>query len=281
MTIHPKTMSIQTQIRTEVVTMTPDRASQLIGANDQNRPKRDHYVIKLANAMLRGEWQTNGDTIRVSNTGRLLDGQHRLSAIIKSGVSLEVVLVTGLSDSAFTTIDRGIARTTGDMMGMAGEKNYNILAAATALMHRLDVVGDPHHGNCAYAPTSDQQLAILANNPGLRRSASWSSGSTWCKRYATAGISAFCHYLFHRADYAAAESFFAGLETGAGLEPGSPILLLRSRLADAKFGKERIDKRYMTGLIFKAFKLHRDGAHVKALRIRTEGDSPERDIFVL
>ena len=51
--------------------------------------------------------------------------------------------------------------------------------------------------------------------------------------------------------------------------------------ADAKFGKERIDKRYMTGLIFKAFKLHRDGAHVKALRIRTEGDSPERDIFVL
>lgn len=269
------------EVKTRILKVTPDVAQALISANTRNRTKREHYVNRLASAMSRGEWKTNGDTIRVSRSGVLLDGQHRLSAIVKSGVTLEMIVVDGLDDDVFDTIDRGFGRTTGDVMQLEGEKNANVLAAATVLLYKLEKVGDPFNGNGANAPTTIEQRDVLSKNPGLRESASWAAGARWCKKYAMASNTCFCHYLFHKKDRESAASFFEGLETGAGLDAGSPILALRSRLSESRTGKERIDKRYMVGLIFKAFKLHRDGASVKTLRIRTEGDSPERDTFVL
>lgn len=43
-----------------------------------------------------GKWKLNGKTICFDRTGRLLNGQHRLSAVVRSGVSLTTVVVRGL-----------------------------------------------------------------------------------------------------------------------------------------------------------------------------------------
>ena len=43
-----------------------------------------------------GKWRLNGKTICFDSTGRLLNGQHRLSAVVRSGVTLTTVVVRGL-----------------------------------------------------------------------------------------------------------------------------------------------------------------------------------------
>ena len=270
-----------TNINVQFVDMTPELAGRLIQANTRNRPKRPTVVDVLAGAMSRGEWATNGDAIRVSKSGVLLDGQHRLSAVIQSGATVQMMIVSGLDDEVFSTIDRGAGRKTSDVMAILNVPNYVRISSVTRLLHTWEVCGDPFNGNPRYAATTAQQLDVYERHPGLADSASWASSKRWSTKFVPSSVVCLCHYLFTKADRASADSFFLDLETGAGLPDGSPVLLLRNRLVEQASKKGRLDKRYMTALIFKAFKLHRDGASLKQLRVRTEGDGPERDVFVI
>src|SRR5687768_3937102 len=66
--------------------VTPDRAKQmLLNVRDKNRSLKENSVQIYAEAMRRGDWQFNGDPIRFGADGKLFDGQHRLTAIIRSG----------------------------------------------------------------------------------------------------------------------------------------------------------------------------------------------------
>ncbi len=238
-------------------------------------------MSNLAAAITRGEWQLNGDAIRVSVSGRLLDGQHRCAAVVQSGQSIPAILVTGLSDDVFATIDRGVGRSTGDVLSIRGDANYINLAAITRMLHIYRRSGSPYNGNPDNAPTSLQQLALVDEHPELHDSARWASSHKWSRRLLTPSFAGFCHFVFTKKDRAAAASFFAGLETGVGLEAGSPVLLLRTRLLESQAGKEKLSPLYKAALVFKAFRLHCDGASLKSLRVRTEGDNAEKDLFVL
>jgi hypothetical protein len=267
--------------KTKVITLTPKMASELLEGNHSNRPMRHRYVSKLAAAMKRGEWELNGDAIRVSTNGTLLDGQHRCAAVVESGVTVPSIIVTGLSDEVFATIDRGLGRTTSDSLAIRGMANSTVLAAMSRLLHIYMQTGDPFNGNPDVQPTAKQQLELIETYPELHDSARWVQSSKWSRKYMQASLAGFCHFLFHKRDPVAARTFFAGVETGAGLPSGSPVLLLRNRLTDSYSSKDRITPRYRGALTFKAFKFHRLGETTRSLRVRTEGDSIEKDVFVL
>lgn len=88
------------KIREESVT--PTLAASYLAMNKLNRDRSSGHVRRLADAMLSGAWKENGDTI-VFNCGRLIDGQHRLAAIIESGVTVKMLIVEGVDADAFTT----------------------------------------------------------------------------------------------------------------------------------------------------------------------------------
>lgn len=267
-------------VEANVIDLTPELAQRLLEYNTKNRPMRHRYVAKLAGAMRRGEWRLNGETIVMSFQGRLMQGQHRCAAVVASGVTIRVVLVTGVEDDVFPTYDCGIGRTTGDVLDVEGVSNSNTIAAVTRTLHIYRASGSPYHGNPDHQPTRAQQMDLLGANPAIHESARWVKSSKWVKTNIAPSLAGFCHFVFTGADSDAANSFFQGLETGAGLDAGSPILLLRDRLS-LKSDKGGMTPLYKAALIFKAFKLHRDGATVKTLRVRTEGDATEKDVFVL
>jgi hypothetical protein len=104
----------------EFKTVTPDMARDWLAAhNKDNRAKRGWWFEAIASAILRGEWITTHQGIAFSKSGKLIDGQHRLSAIEKTGVSIEMLVVTGIDDAAFGVIDCGIKRTTSDLTGLS------------------------------------------------------------------------------------------------------------------------------------------------------------------
>ncbi len=114
--IVPVTRKVKTA---EFITVTPDMAaSWLESDNSNNRRKRYWWSHAIATAILRGEWITTHQGIAFSVDGLLLDGQHRLEAIVESNTALEMLVVTGIDANAFKVIDGGIKRTITDTTGL-------------------------------------------------------------------------------------------------------------------------------------------------------------------
>lgn len=67
--------------------------------NAKHRPIKEKKVDEYMNEMIDGHWRLNGKTICFDTNGRLLNGQHRLSAVARSGVPLTTVVIRGLDPS--------------------------------------------------------------------------------------------------------------------------------------------------------------------------------------
>jgi hypothetical protein len=105
-------------MKTEIVTMTPAWASDLLKKNTNNRNIRQRSIDRFAKLLKNGEWKLTHQGVAVSWEGILLDGQHRLLAIEKSGISADVLLSTECDPSIYAAIDGGISRTNADATGL-------------------------------------------------------------------------------------------------------------------------------------------------------------------
>ena len=80
-------------ITTEIVTLTPALAAEWLNSNTCNRPLSTLRASRYARDMKAGDWRFNGETISFTADGRLVDGQHRLTAVVESGVTIQQVVV--------------------------------------------------------------------------------------------------------------------------------------------------------------------------------------------
>lgn len=269
-------------MKIEQVVITPKYAGDLLKKNTKNRPLSTRRAKLLADAMVRGEWVFNGDAIRVSRSGVVLDGQHRLSAVMMSGVSIDAILINGLDDSVFDTIDTGSSRTCGDVLSITGVKNANVVAAALSLYFAWKKTGNPFHGSPESKPTHKQAEQLLEDTPTIKDSATASTSHAWCRKYLTASITTFCMTVFSEVDKDAASEFFSELEDGVFSYASSPVMRLRDRVMEDRADKiSGMSRGYKIAIIFKAFKLYRNKSSVKTLRVRMEGDAVEKDLFAL
>ena len=133
----------------EVETITPSNASVILAdCNLGNRPIRKRSVDFLASEMLSGSWQPfSADAICFDQDGNLINGQHRLSAVVQSGVTVKMLVGRNVPASSFQVIDRGIKRSTGDDVSQLGCPNSNVVAALVGNYLLACVHGsfDPYH----------------------------------------------------------------------------------------------------------------------------------------
>ena len=79
----------------------PDQAKAYLALNQVNRKVNSADVERYAEEMRMGRWKgVSGETIKISKSGRLLDGQHRLLAIIKSQCTVALEFREGLDPDA-------------------------------------------------------------------------------------------------------------------------------------------------------------------------------------
>lgn len=114
----------------KVVRITPKMARTWLEANTINRPLRASVVDGYVRAYERGEHRLTHQGIAFADSGELLDGQHRLTAIAQmpDHFSLEMMVTRGLSKAAFDVIDQGLKRSHGDALnipaGLASVARY-------------------------------------------------------------------------------------------------------------------------------------------------------------
>lgn len=116
------------------ILITPDLAKKYLAANVDNRSISRKLVAQFSRNMLNGNWADNGQTIVLDHNGDLIDGQHRLSAIVMSGCPQTMIVVEGIQRKDRDTIDAGRARTAGDNLRMAGMHHVTATAAAARLL---------------------------------------------------------------------------------------------------------------------------------------------------
>lgn len=249
------------------VVVTPELADELLERNVNNRKLQTKRVEKLAQTMIKGEWQFNGDTIRISASGRLLDGQHRLAAIVKSGVSQRYIIVYGLDDGAFTTIDVGSARNASQMLQMTGAKHVTALAAAAKMHLLLRSVGKPIHGNLEKQPTHAEVVDFAESSEDLKESAQFSNSRKWVNRYVGPSVGAFCHFEFGIVSKSLRDSFFEELMSGETTYQDSPIRFVRDLLIEERGSKYAPNRERRIAILFKSFRLYRDSKPAKIVRL--------------
>ena len=256
-------------MKAELKTITPEWAAQILAhKNGGNRPKNRIHVESLAKEMKAGRWKVNGDTICLNGT-KLIDGQHRLSAVVMSGVTIQSFVVEGLPSDVFDTKDVGKRRSAGDTLSVSGNQNACRLAAALIVIDKYLTSRSDKGVN--YSNTEIRGL--LAKYPDVPASL---QTSYKLRGLILPSVLDACHYLFSRKDPELADVFVEKLMKGMDLEEGSPIYVLRERLLSNSLSKAKLTRPYVMALCIKAWNCARRGSSVRCLRWREKGEVAEQ-----
>lgn len=112
-------------MKAEVMTVTPEMAKEMLKGNSTNRQISKSTVNLYANDMKNGNWKLGGQGISISKTGRLLDGQHRLKAIIQTNILIVMLVCTDVDDTN-ANFDNGRKRTITDQYKLKNNKDDDI-----------------------------------------------------------------------------------------------------------------------------------------------------------
>lgn len=258
------------------ITLTPELAREFLRSNSLNRNLNMHVVERFAEEMARGNWLENGDAIRRSIDGVLLDGQHRCAAVAKSGVAIRCILVEGLPKSTIITIDAGRPRSFADYLKIQHHENADALAALTRVLYLYEIgkftTGTP------IKPTFQQLKVVLDNHHDDMVSSLSVAASVRRRIRVSPSVLALGHYVFARIDPADAKDFFERLRDGVDLPEGNPILTLRrsiERDMTAQSGR-RMDTVLLMAILIKAWNAYRRGDEIRLLAWKRGGAAPER-----
>lgn len=122
-------------------TITPEKAMTYLKTSEGNRPISDVYVKSYADTMRKGKWLLNGMCIIFDENGHLIDGNHRLHAVIEAGIPVRFDVCRGASKDSFVTYDCGRHRTIGQILAMQGVKHYNMVGSIVSANAMIETRG--------------------------------------------------------------------------------------------------------------------------------------------
>lgn len=250
----------------ETKAVSPEVAAFLLEGNAKNRQAKSAHVDHLAKEMLQGRFKYNGDTIRVDRNGNLLDGQHRLMAVVKSGTTQMMTIVSGLDPEIFMTIDQGTRRTNADMLSVANPdlKNVGNMASAARLLSMMESrkIDNVKRGGQV---RPDEVIKSVAENEKLLHEGLRYGCRGQIRKLVPAGQSAAVFAHFSKENHALTVEFFEDLTSPM---PTLPIAsLLRNQLTDNKMGVKRMANDRLLQLYMKALRKHLDGQAVRQLKL--------------
>jgi hypothetical protein len=117
-------------MKTEQILITPSMANKMLEMNTINRHLREHYVRALAMEMLEGRWIENtGIPILLNGDGTIIDGQHRLNAVVLANKAMRFTVTSGIQKDVIEVVDTQLPRKMADLFSMSGIKNYALVSS--------------------------------------------------------------------------------------------------------------------------------------------------------
>lgn len=266
-------------MRSRVQTITPARAAEWLETNTFNRPLSRPVVRGFAEAMRRGDWLVTHQGIAFDVNGVLVDGQHRLAAIIEADQPVEMTVFTEVAEGTFDVLDTGKRRNAADVLAIEGEKNSIMLAAMVRTVWLYHNRPDLNWSGGAAAVTNHQIVQTLDQHPTLRDFLSVGeqiAAATGMIKSAAGSASYLIEQAVKRADLT---GWYDGIIEGAGLSKGDPRLQFRRAMFNmtrrhAGEPLRRRDTREHVALYLKAFNSWHTGEPLAQLRFTSRDPMP-------
>lgn len=253
-----------------VVEITPELAKQWLAQNTRNRKINPKAVADYARQMDLGLWELNGEAVKRAVDGSLLDGQHRLEAVVLAGASVLSLVIDGLPAAAQDTMDTGRKRSVSDMLSIGSVPNSTLVGAVARRAWMWD------QGNFRFAaaqnPSIREALETIETYPHIHRSAEIAARTAQSYRPTTGSVTGMAHHLFVQLDPSLTAEFFAQLAAGADLKDDHPVLSLRTRLANDRFNSKRVPFHQGLGFYIRAWNARRAGESLS--KIQYPADAP-------
>ncbi|MDD3021838.1 MAG: hypothetical protein PHX61_12795 [Alphaproteobacteria bacterium] len=264
-------------IQSQVVMVTPQMAQKWLANGGKNRRISVPHVKDIANAMKAGKWVLNGETICFDTNGKLINGQHRLSAVVMSGMTVPILIVRGVDDpKAFETYDTNTKRRgVSDIIGMEGIKNASHVSAVARRLvawEKCTVKNTFALTNEGYARIAGYEVLdyIKNNNHKIQPIITEIFGSLPFKRCGAGSALIASLVICNDTDEVATMLFIEGLKTGANLPANSPIHLLRERLIAPPERRGLSWETEVMALTIKSWNKYLHGKSAKTLRWTTD-----------
>jgi hypothetical protein len=250
----------------EIMDVTPALAKEWLATNKTNRGVSKAHQKKLEADMRAGRWVLNGEAIKFDANGDLLDGQHRLHAVINTGITIRTLVIIGVQTAAFATMDTGRSRSLADVLSISGQHAVapTKLAAGVRMAMLLErgqietseVI--PHPDALKWFELNPQ-ITAFAYAPKITR--------------ALLPSPVYCGLQYHlwKSHPVKSAEFFDKFETGADLGTTHPIKVLRDRLTIQKGRLGSLRPLEVMALTIKAWNLFLTGKSITVLRW-TKGD---------
>jgi len=196
-------------------------ASEYLRKNTSNRRVRRASVERLIAAIKSGQWEVTHQGIAIGEDGKLIDGQHRLLAIVESGVAVKLLVSTDVPNSSSRYIDIHTKRDLADRFRFVDDYNVNKRACSIVsayFQHALGevkLVNNMERVETFFIEHSDEILWAARSSVGHK---------TYFGRSDVGA--ALMGYYRHNPE--GADVFNKNLSTGASLDAGHPALALRN-----------------------------------------------------
>ena len=250
-------------VTTIALQVTPGLAEQLLARNTQNRKISEKVVQKYVEEIHAGDWRLTPAGIGFDSRGILLDGQHRLAAIVKSDQSAPLLITLGLPPASQEKIDRQRRRTLFDALYLAGHaysrQEVEIATCLTRMRQHSDsgVVPSDSLVKKTLINCLDHIRAVLKDADKKKKGLSQAS-------FLAAAV------LFHEIDSGKCSEFLEGVKTGEMLEQDHPAMRLRRFLLGetvvAAMPRGGANQSFIFRRAVFAMQAHLDGRKISALR---------------
>lgn len=253
------------KMKTEVRTITPAVAKEMLKRNYNNRPPSKSHVEKLSQSMLKDQWLFDGQPIRFDEHDRLIDGQHRLNAIVKSNTTHKFLVVSGLKSDSFMVMDTGKSRSAGDSLHILGIQYARTTAAAIRFI--ISFKKGNYWASSGSNPITNTDVVEFYNKntdltedvPIIERL--YKEFNHVLPKGMLLGL----HFLMKEKNVTDAKKFIHQLCTGLGLEKTNPIYHLRKALVKDKMSDYNMNTSLKLALIAKCWNTYRKNQEMKLL----------------
>lgn len=255
------------------VLVTPEMAANWLKHNEVNRKVSPTALAKLKSAILRGEFRMTHQPIAITSSGRLLDGAHRLTAVVETETPVWMRVCYDANDSDFAFVDTGRARQAHQFIkapsALIIASAARTLAVVTGDTDATNIGGGIRAQNASVHNTIDSferwpELAELVHLvTGVRQDVPITA-SPHLAVLAQASRTEYKDKI---------PSWIEGLKTGENLKAGDPRLLLRRTFRNGYKERSRTEVAYP--LIVKAWNAHATGASIGILRQKENESVPK------
>lgn len=262
-------------VSAQVEMISPAVAELILSNNEKNRPLNKSNLRKIATDMRDGNFHFNGEPIIISDEGKLLNGQHRLHAIIESKKTLPFMVVRGVTNEAFKTMDRGKTRSATDTIAVLGYKNASRVSTLARMKIALDR-GDMKQylgGSGSYVYSTEEIVSKISDCPEIYEAVS-DFGSKW--RNISNGFGnneRIAMFLILREKLNPTENgsqFLTQMRTKIGWTEKSPSYVLARSLENFNSKRIRSNAEYIMAIGIKAYNFALEGKEIRLLRYNPE-----------